>query len=246
VTRGGGSLEDLWAFNELPVADAIFQSALPVVSAVGHEIDFTISDFVADARAATPSAAAEILTDGVYSSRVTLVEFLRAMATAARRGLDGAIDDLDSARRRLRRCAPTRLLQDRMQYLDDLGLRIARVAAAGLRISRQAGLNANQRLARVRPQDVLRRKREDVQKSETSLHQRAAVQFKEKLHAFSRNLDRLRLLSPMQTLARGYSITMDEHGNLIRSAADMSVGDEIKTRLAEGSVSSKVLGKSRG
>src|SRR5207247_3569972 len=68
ITRGGGSLEDLWAFNEEVVARAIFQSALPVVSAIGHEIDFTISDFVADVRAATPSAAAEIITEGVFSS----------------------------------------------------------------------------------------------------------------------------------------------------------------------------------
>ena len=88
VTRGGGSLEDLWAFNEEVVARAIFESAVPVVSAVGHEIDFTISDFVADVRAATPSAAAEIITEGVFSSSQFLSEAAQRIRLLARQQMD--------------------------------------------------------------------------------------------------------------------------------------------------------------
>ena len=99
VTRGGGSLEDLWAFNEEAVARAIFESAIPVVSAVGHEIDFTIADFVADVRAATPSAAAEIITEGVFASREFVGDAPGLLQRAARRGWQSAAENFDSARR---------------------------------------------------------------------------------------------------------------------------------------------------
>src|SRR5580692_2388604 len=108
VTRGGGSLEDLWAFNEEIVARAIFESQLPIVSAVGHEIDFTISDFVADLRAATPSAAAEIITENVVASREFIGEASIRLRRAARRGLDNASQTLDTLAGRVARAHPRR------------------------------------------------------------------------------------------------------------------------------------------
>jgi exodeoxyribonuclease VII large subunit len=101
ITRGGGSLEDLWAFNEEVVARAIFESAIPIVSAVGHEIDFTIADFVADVRAATPSAAAEIITEGMFASREFVADAPLRLRQRARRQLARASENFDSLDRKI-------------------------------------------------------------------------------------------------------------------------------------------------
>src|SRR5204862_4732042 len=120
LTRGGGSLEDLWAFNEEVVARAIFESAIPVVSAVGHEIDFTISDFVADVRAATPSAAAEIITEGVFASRQFVAEAPGWMTQRIHRRLEREAENFSRCLQRLTRLHPRRRLNEKLQLLDDL------------------------------------------------------------------------------------------------------------------------------
>ena len=138
ITRGGGSLEDLWAFNEEVVARAIFDSALPVVSAVGHEIDFTISDFVADVRAATPSAAAEIITEGVFSSSQFLAEVAQRMGQLALQHLDDKRDELMQMTQRLARVHPRRRLNDWLQRLDDAQTSLLRCVKQGARQQRLA------------------------------------------------------------------------------------------------------------
>jgi len=196
VTRGGGSLEDLWAFNEEAVAREIFESAIPVVSAVGHEIDFTISDFVADFRAATPSAAAEIITEGVFASREFVANAPVVLRRIVQRELESAMEKLFQLGGRLSRLHPRRRLDESLQWLDDLQSGLLRCVKQGARDRRSR---------------------------------------------FDNLQARLRLLGPEQVLARGYSITFDvASGKVLRRAKDVKTTQKLRTRLAEGEISSRV------
>jgi len=138
ITRGGGSLEDLWAFNEEAVARAIFESAVPVVSAVGHAIDFTIGDFVADVRAATPSAGAEIITEGVFSSLEFLSEAAQRIGQLARKQVEDKRYGLEQATQRLARVHPRRRLNDWLQRLDEAQMSLLRCVKQAARRQRPA------------------------------------------------------------------------------------------------------------
>jgi exodeoxyribonuclease VII large subunit len=219
VTRGGGSLEDLWAFNEEVVARAIFESAIPVVSAVGHEIDFTIGDFVADVRAATPSAAAEIITEGVFASRQLVVDLTQRMV----------------------RAHPRRRMNELLQRLDDLQAGLLRCTRQGTKERQVAWQNLAERLLRVRPAQLLRQRRESLVVSRRRLHELTQVHLRNWKNRFGATESRLRLLGPEQVLSRGYSITMDAAtGKVLRAAKDVKVGQHLKTRLKAGEVLSKV------
>ena len=219
VTRGGGSLEDLWAFNEEVVARAIFESAVPVVSAVGHEIDFTIADFVADLRAATPSAAAELITEGAFASREFVADATARLNQLARKHLEAAEESFAAVRHRLALAHPRRRLQERAQRLDDAGAGLHRAAKAQLRERRHRFSEAALRLQQLKPVAQLAVRRAQL----------GAL------------LDRLRLLSPENVLARGYSITTDAAtGGVIRRAEHAQPGQTLRTRVQHGEVTSVV------
>jgi exodeoxyribonuclease VII large subunit len=241
LTRGGGSLEDLWAFNEEIVARAIFNSALPVVSAIGHEIDFTISDFVADLRAATPSAAAEILTEAVFSSGRWLVQAQAQMHDLVRRRLLGERRHFQQLWQRLQASHPRRLLQQRLQRLDELQLTLSRCARQQLQKYRVAGQNLGVRLDRVRPGQLLAQRRDALLREQRRLREQTRHYLRNQRER-SKDLEvRLRLLGPEQVLARGYSITLDAaSGKIIRSKEQTSPGQTLKTRLHSGEVRSDV------
>jgi exodeoxyribonuclease VII large subunit len=241
VTRGGGSLEDLWAFNEEAVARAIFESALPVVSAVGHEVDFTISDFVADVRAATPSAAAEIITEGVFASREFVAEAPALLRRKIRQRLDGAMEDLEQVRSRMARLHPRRRLNESLQRLDDLHSGLWRCAKQVTRERAVAWRHLTDRLSRVRPAQWLPRRRESLAISRRRLEELMQGHLRDRRHRFEAVSARLGLLGPEQVLARGYSITMDEAtGRIMRRARDAKRGQRLKTRVSEGEIRSVV------
>ncbi len=241
LTRGGGSLEDLWAFNEESVARAIFESAIPVVSAVGHEIDFTISDFVADVRAATPSAAAEIITEDVFSS----IEFIEGAAGRLRQllllGFADRREELLATAARLQRFHPRRRLNDFSQRLDDLQITLQRCTRKALRDGRTALANLRQHLLRARPRLALSRRRDLVDHQAARLRELLARQLDHRRHALKRADAHLRLLGPNQVLARGYSITTRaEDGKILRAAGDVKAGEQLRTRLKSGELRSVV------
>jgi exodeoxyribonuclease VII large subunit len=240
VTRGGGSLEDLWAFNEEIVARAIFESAIPVVSAVGHEIDFTIGDFVADVRAATPSAAAEIITEGVFASREFVSGAPDLLRRRIRQQLEGVREDFDQVRGRLARLHPRRRLNESLQRLDDLQSGLLRCANQGARDRAVAWRNLTDRLLRVRPAQLLNQRRESLVMSQRRLRELAHAGLRNGKNRFVALDAQLRLLGPEQVLARGYSITMDAaSGKVLRNAQRVQSGQRLKTRLQAGEVLSR-------
>jgi exodeoxyribonuclease VII large subunit len=241
VTRGGGSLEDLWAFNEEVVARAIFESKIPVVSAVGHEIDFTISDFVADFRAATPTAAAEIITEAYVSSREFVLESSTLLRQILQDQVQGKATELAQSVRRLQRQHPRRWLQEQWQRLDDLQTSLQRTARYGYRGQRQVWQALCSRLARVKPSQILGRRRELILAVERRVRELMRVRLRSLRERWLAAEAKLRLLAPQNVLDRGYSITMDAAtGHVVQSAEAVQAGQFLRTRLRRGEVRSKV------
>jgi len=241
LTRGGGSLEDLWAFNEEVVARAIFESALPVISAVGHEIDFTISDFVADLRAATPSAAAELITEGAHSSRGWLREASACLGQLVTRRIEADRERLEQTAARLQRMHPRQRLRQQMQYVDELYNRAQRCAQQKLRDSVVTTRNLRQRLVRAKPSIAFKQLRQAIRDFERRLREASRQRAGNHRATLKELRGRLQLLSPENVLGRGYSITTEAAtGKILRYASKMQPGQRVQTRLKSGTFQSTV------
>ena len=240
VARGGGSVEDLWAFNEEVVARAIVASAIPVVSAVGHEIDFTIADFAADLRAPTPSAAAELIAPDAAE----LTRELGQWATQLRRQMSAA---LGAQRVRLDFLARSTFFREPEQRLaaaqqrTDLAEEALRRAMREHLVARRQDVGALlAALRQYRPDQLLALRRQHFDALRAKFQARFDEARKEPKARFTRLAAMLRLLAPTATLARGYSITTTTDGSTIRSVTDVQRGTQIVTRLADGEVKSRV------
>jgi exodeoxyribonuclease VII large subunit len=232
VSRGGGSLEDLWPFNEHIVAAAIHDSELPVISAVGHEVDFSISDFVADIRAATPSAAAELLSPD-QAELVSKLHLLKGrLAKAQQLRLRRWQEQLLSLSRRVR--DPRSQLREQSQRLDDLELRLQRQWQQSQR-RRQQRLNAaNQQLALLNPERQLKAKHKELSGLRDRMQHAIKLRLQQPRIALKNMEQQLRALGPEQTLNRGYAIISDQNGAIVRDADALKSGDQLNAKLAKG------------
>jgi len=244
LARGGGSLEDLWAFNDERVARAIRACAVPVVTGIGHEIDFTIADFAADARAPTPSAAAESVVPDRHTWVAALGRSAHRLEAAMRRELRGAASRLDTALQRLSLAHPGVRLAQQQQRLDDLEQRIAHALAAQLHNKRGRLADAFARLVRHSPDRTVRDLRVRHELIAGRLRHALLACLARAEHRLSLAQRTLDAVSPLATLARGFAIiTRPADGALIGDASRVNVGDEIEARLDRGRLRARVLGK---
>jgi exodeoxyribonuclease VII large subunit len=240
VARGGGSLEDIWEFNEEVLARTIYGCDVPIISAVGHEIDFTIADFVADLRAPTPSAAAELVAPSQEALQSSLTAKQAALARLAKQAVEVGVLRLNRLKEARGLRDPRTLIQDRQQKVDQIEARLLQLLRWTVEHHRTHTNRLASLLQAYKPAQVIARRRAEVASIKARLENAAKYQLeraKQRLGSLERSIA---LLGPQQTLERGYSITRKISGEIVQRREDVEVGEEILTRLADGELRSRV------
>ncbi len=240
LVRGGGSLEDLWSFNEESVARAIFDCTIPVVSGVGHEVDITIADFVADIRAATPTAAAEAVTPDQSSWLQSFDWYALQLQQLVKNRVERQQEKTQWLHRRLQQQHPENQIQRSRQHSHELQKRLIRHSRFMLDFYHNKVATNNAKLYAQNPIILLKEKKQSARFLNSRLQQATLNLLTQKKSQLSNVARTLNVISPLQTLERGYSITLDNNGVPILSIKQINPGDTIETRLHSGRIISQV------
>ncbi|MGH1374619.1 MAG: exodeoxyribonuclease VII large subunit [Cellvibrionaceae bacterium] len=238
VGRGGGSLEDLWPFNEESVARAIYASRLPIISAVGHEVDITIADYVADLRAPTPSAAAELSTPDGNDMLQQFAGYEVLLEESMERRLERNQEKLSALAARLQH--PGQKLQAQAQHLDNLDIRLQRVIQNQLQQQRQKLQQLETQLHHKAPTQKMQALHERLNLLHQKLNQQMQQKLRDSQQALGKAAAVLDSVNPLSILQRGYSVTSRSSGEIVSDAKSINVGDTLNTQLAQGNVESIV------
>ena len=237
IGRGGGSIEDMWCFNDEALARLIAQSAIPVISAVGHEIDFTIADFVADVRAPTPSAAAELVIKSAEEVMNKVSNLRRLLCFAMDRSLKSFKQKLVTINHRL--VDPQRRIQDLIQRNDDLRDRLLLANQNFLQRRRERVILLSQKLGT--PEPILQKKRSSLEAHQLRLKMLSDKLITQKRFRLERIMGKLDSLSPLKVVDRGYSLITNSEGQLVKSVTQVKKDDQITLQVTDGKIQAIVL-----
>lgn len=241
IGRGGGSLEDLWTFNEEMVARAIFHSRIPTISAVGHEIDTSLSDYVADLRAPTPSAAAELISTDFEEIKNSLETLEQRLKHTIKQKLIFSKKQFSSTLHRLQQVHPEQQLQSKQQKSDELHLRLHNTVNREMQRFKQQPQYLQQRLLQAAPTAYIHQKQTDSAQLKQRLIMAQKRLTQNKTERFALLCEQLNLVSPLATIARGYGVVRNNQGKIIKHVTSVKSNDVLKLEVSDGIITTKVV-----